>query len=112
MLCSKFLEEIFAVSDLFVQVQRKRSPSSRYSRHKDASFPFHRHLFILCHLLGKGFFSMLADITDAGGSVAIEQESKDLANKVIVDFAFLYILVALGASVKAFFLATLSDLAP
>ena len=55
---------------------------------------------------------MLTDITDAGGSVAIEQESKDLANKVIVDLAFLYILVALGAGVKAFFLATLSDLAP
>ena len=50
MLCSKFLEEILAVRDLFIQVQRKRSPSSRYSRHKDASFPFHRHLFFLCHL--------------------------------------------------------------
>ena len=55
---------------------------------------------------------MLANIVDAGSSVAIEQESKNLADKVIVDLAFLYILVALGASVKAFFLATLSDFAP
>jgi hypothetical protein len=55
---------------------------------------------------------MFADIVDAGSSVAIEQESKNLTDKVIVDLAFLYILVALGASVKAFFLATLSDLAP
>ena len=55
---------------------------------------------------------MFADIVDAGGSVAIEQESKDLADKVIVDLAFLYILVALGACVKAVFLATLADLAP
>ena len=55
---------------------------------------------------------MLADIVDTGGSVAFEQECKNLADKVIVDLAFLYILVALGASVKAFFLATLADLAP
>ena len=55
---------------------------------------------------------MLADITDAGGSVAIEQESKNLADKVIVNLAFLNILVTLGASVNAFFLATLADLAP
>ena len=55
---------------------------------------------------------MLANIVDAGSSVAIEQESKNLTDKVVVDLAFLYILVALGASVKAFFLATLADLAP
>ena len=55
---------------------------------------------------------MLADIVDAGGSVAIEQESKNLADKVIVNLAFLNILVTLGASVKAFFLATFADLAP
>ena len=55
---------------------------------------------------------MLADIVDAGSSVAIEQESKNLTDKVVVDLAFLYILVALGASVKAFFLATFADLAP
>ena len=55
---------------------------------------------------------MLADIVDAGGSVAIEQESKDLTDKVIVNLAFLNILVTLGASMKTFFLATLADLAP
>ena len=55
---------------------------------------------------------MLADIVDAGGSVAIEQESKNLTYKVIVDLAFLYILVTLGASVKALLLATFADLAP
>ncbi len=55
---------------------------------------------------------MFADIVDAGSSVAFEQESKNLADKVVVDLAFLYILVTLGASVKAFFLATFADLAP
>ena len=55
---------------------------------------------------------MLVNIVDAGSSVAIEQESKNLTDKVIVNLAFLYILVALGASVKAFFLATFADLAP
>jgi hypothetical protein len=67
---------------------------------------------IFCHLLREGILSVFADITDAGGSVAIEQESKDLADKVIVNLAFLNILVALGTSVKAFFLATFADLAP
>ena len=55
---------------------------------------------------------MITNIVDAGGSVAIEQESKNLPDQVIVDLAFLYILVALGASVKPFFLATLANLAP
>ncbi len=55
---------------------------------------------------------MLADIVDAGSSVAIEQECKNLSDKVIVDFAFFYILVTFGASMKTFFLATLADLAP
>ena len=55
---------------------------------------------------------MLANIVDAGGSVAIEQEGKNLTDKVVMYLAFLYILVALGASVKTFFLATLADLAP
>ena len=55
---------------------------------------------------------MLANIVDAGGSVAIEQEGKNLTDKVVMYLAFLYILVALGASVKTFFLATLANLAP
>lgn len=55
---------------------------------------------------------MLSDIANAGSSVAIEQESKHFTDKVIVYLTILYILVALGATVKAFFLATLSDLAP
>lgn len=55
---------------------------------------------------------MLVYIMDTCSPITIEQESKNLTDKVIVDLAFLYILVTLGASVKAFFLATLSDLAP
>ena len=55
---------------------------------------------------------MLADIADASRPVAIEQESKNLTNKVIVGLTFFHILVALGASVKAFLLATFADFTP
>ena len=69
-------------------------------------------MFLLCHLLRKGFLSVFADITDAGGSVAIEQESKDLADKVVVNLTVFYYLVAVGTSVKAFLLATFADFTP
>ncbi len=74
--------------------------------------PFHRHLLIFCHLLRKGILSFFADITDAGGSVAIKQESKDLADKVVVNLTVFYHLVAVGTSVKTFLLATFADFTP
>ena len=69
-------------------------------------------MFLLCHLLRKGFLSVFADITDAGGSVAIEQESKDLTDKVVVNLAVLHILVAFGTSMKTFLLTAFANLAP
>jgi hypothetical protein len=69
-------------------------------------------MFLLCHLLRKGFLSVFADITDAGGSVAIEQESKDIANKVIMDLAVLHVLVAVGTSMKTFLLTAPADFTP
>ena len=74
--------------------------------------PFHRHLLIFCHLFREGILSVFADITDAGGSVAIEQESKDLADKVVVNLAVFYILVAVGASMQALLLTALANFAP
>ena len=56
-----------------------------------SSLPFHRHLILLRHFLCEGFLAILFDIADAGGTVAVEQESKDLANKVVMNLAFLYI---------------------
>jgi hypothetical protein len=69
-------------------------------------------MFLLCHLLCKGFLSVFADITDAGGSVAVEQEGKNLADKVVVNLAALHILVAVGTSMKTFLLTALANLAP
>ena len=74
--------------------------------------PFHRHLLIFCHLFREGILSVFANITDAGGSVAIEQESKDLADKVVVNHTFFHILVALGASMQVLLLTALANLAP
>ena len=76
------------------------------------SFPFHRHQVFLCHLLRKSFFSILADILDAGRPVAIEQESENSAYEVVMNLALLHVLDAFGTSVKAFLLATLTDFAP
>jgi hypothetical protein len=73
---------------------------------------FHGHQLILCHLLRKGFLSIFADITDAGGSVAVEQEGENLANKVVVNLAALNVLVAFGTSMKTFLLTALANLAP
>ena len=58
------------------------------------------------------FQSDFVDLTDAGGSVAIEQESKDLADKVVVNHTFFHILVALGASMQVLLLTALANLAP
>ena len=69
-------------------------------------------MFLLCHLLRKGILSVFADITDAGSSVAIEQESKYLTYKVVVNLAVLHILVAFSTSMETFLLTALANLAP
>ena len=55
---------------------------------------------------------MLVYIMDTCSPITIEQESKNLTDKVVVDLTFFHILVALGASVKAFLLATFADFTP
>ena len=77
-----------------------------------SSLPFHRHLILLRHFLCEGFLAILFDIADAGGTVAVEQESKDLANKIVMNLAFLYILVACSTGVDAFDTAAFAYLAP
>ena len=69
-------------------------------------------MFLLCHLLRKGILSVFADITDASGSVAIEQESKYLTDKVVVNLAVLHILVAFGTSMETFLLTAPADFTP
>ena len=69
-------------------------------------------MFLLCHLLRKGILSVFADITDAGGSVAIKQKGENLADKVVVNLAVLHILVAFGTSMKTFLLTAFANLAP
>ena len=78
---------------------------------KNSSF-LHRHFSVVSHFLCKGVFAMLLDIMDAGRSVAVEQDGKQLSDKVVVNLAFLHILVTFGACVKAFPLAALPYLAP
>lgn len=77
-----------------------------------SSLPFHRHLILLRHFLCEGFLAILFDIADAGGTVAVEQESKDLANKIVMNLAFLYILVACSTGMDAFDPAAFAYLAP
>jgi hypothetical protein len=55
---------------------------------------------------------MLVYIMDTCSPITIEQESKNLTDKVVVNLTFFHILVALGASVKAFLLATFADFTP
>ena len=55
---------------------------------------------------------MLVYIMDTCSSITIEQESKNLTDKVVMDLTFFHILVALSASVKAFLLATFADFTP
>lgn len=76
------------------------------------SFPFHRHQVFLRHLLRKSFFSILADVSDAGRSVAPEEESEELAYQIIVKSTLLDVHLALGTGMEALFHTTLADFAP
>ena len=55
---------------------------------------------------------MLPDIMDAGRPVAVEQECKQLSDNVVVNPAFLHILVTFSACVKTFLYAAFPYLAP
>ena len=49
-----------------------------------------------CHFLCKRLFAVLADVTDAGRTIATEDECKDLADKIVVEATFLNVYLALG----------------
>lgn len=65
-----------------------------------------------CHFFSEGLFSVFADVSDAGSTVATEDKGEKLAYQVIVDVAFLYVLLALCTGMEAFFLTAFANLAP
>ena len=65
-----------------------------------------------CHFLCKCLFTVLADVMDTGRSVAMEDECKDLANKIVVKATLLNVNLAFGTSMETLFHTTLADLAP
>ena len=65
-----------------------------------------------CHFLRKGLFAVLADVSDAGGTVATEDKSKYLADEIVVETTFLHIHLTFSTGTDVFSLATLADLAP
>ena len=80
---------------------------------RDASLLFTHGLFTpFCHFLCKGLFTVLADVTDAGRTVATEDECEDLANKIVVEATFINVYLAFGTSMETLFHTTLADLAP
>ena len=72
----------------------------------------HRHLFVFCHLLGKGLLAVFTDIMDAGSPVAVEQDCKQFSDKVVVNLASLHVFFTFGTSVEAFIQTALAYLAP
>ena len=76
-------------------------------------FPFlHSHLTVVSHCLCKGVLTVFLDKMDAGRPVTVEQKGKQLSDKVVVNLAFLHILVTFGTCVKAFLQTALPYLAP
>ena len=65
-----------------------------------------------CHFFRKGLFSVFADVSDTGGTIASEDKSEDLAYKVIVYAAFLYVGLAFCTGMKALFLTAFANFAP
>ena len=76
-------------------------------------FPFlHSHLTVVSHCLCKGVLTVFLDKMDAGRPVTVEQKGKQLSDKVVVNLAFLHILVTFSACVKTFLHAAFPYLAP
>ena len=65
-----------------------------------------------CHLFRKGLFSVFADVSDTGSTIASEDKSENLAYQVIVYVAFLYIGLAFCTGMKALFLTAFANLTP
>ena len=66
----------------------------------------------LCHLFSKGLFTVLADVTDAGWSVASEDECEELSYEVVMKPTILDVHLALCAGMEALFHTTFSYFAP
>ena len=72
----------------------------------------HGLLTPLCHLFCECLFSVLADVSDAGRTVATEDKSEELAYQIVVKPTFLYVGLAFCTGMEALLLATSANLAP
>lgn len=66
----------------------------------------------LCHLFSKGLFTVLANVTDTGWSVASEDECEELSYEVVMKPTILDVHLALCAGMEALFHTTFSYFAP
>ena len=66
----------------------------------------------LCHLSCKGLFSIFADISDTGCTVATEDKSEEFAYQVIVKPTFLYVCLAFCTGMEALLYTAFADLTP
>jgi len=66
----------------------------------------------LCHLFSKGLFAVLTNVTDAGRSVAPENECEELSYQIVVEPTFLDIHLTFGTGMEALFHTTFSYFAP
>jgi hypothetical protein len=80
---------------------------------RGASLLFAHGLFTpFCHFLCKCLFTVLADVTDAGRTVATEDECEEFSYEIIMKPTILNVHLTLGTSMEAFFYATLADFTP
>ena len=75
-------------------------------------FSFDGLTFTLGHFFGKSLFAMFFDVTDAGGTVRIEQKGEHLAYPIGKHLTFLYIMRTFGAGIELVFLTTRTDFTP
>ena len=69
-------------------------------------FSFDGLTFSFGHLFGKSLFAMFLDVTDAGGTVGIEQKGEHIAYPIGKQLAFLYIMWTFGAGIELISLTT------
>ena len=72
----------------------------------------HGLLTTLCHLFRKGLFSIFADISDTGCTVATEDKSEEFAYQVIVKPTFLYVGLAFCTGMEALLYTAFADFTP
>ena len=72
-------------------------------------FSFDGLTFSFGHLFGKSLFAMFLDVTDAGGTVGIEQKGEHIAYPIGKHLTFLYIMWTFGAGIELISLTTRTD---